>query len=54
MVVRQLAIIPSVPRPGDSRTHPTSACAVGDGFELLPEQDDKSIAVALFLVLWTA
>ena len=35
MVVRQLKIRLSVPRPGDSKTQPTSACVVGEGLALL-------------------
>ncbi len=44
VVERQLKITPSVPRPGDSKTHPTNAFAVGDGTELHPEHEVMFIA----------
>ena len=44
MVKRQVTVRLSVPRPGDSRTQPTSAFAVGDGLELHSEQEVEFIA----------
>ena len=49
MVERQLKMRPNIPRPGDSRTQPTSACAVGDGLELHCEQEAGFITVASVL-----
>ena len=49
MVKRQVVMRPSVSRPGDSRTQPTGAFAVGDGLELHPEQEVESITAAYLL-----
>lgn len=50
-VKKQVTKRPSVPRPGDSRTQPTNAFAVGDGPELHPEQEVRSITAA-YLHCW--
>ncbi len=49
MVKTQLTMRASVPRPEDSGTQPTNACAVGDGLELHPEQEARFIAMTYAL-----
>ena len=44
MVKRQLTMRPSVPRPGDSSTQPTNACAVGGRLKPHSEQVVRFIA----------
>jgi hypothetical protein len=49
MVKRQETMRPRVPRPGDSRTQPTNAFAVGVGLRLGSEEEVGSITAAYLL-----
>lgn len=47
MVKAQLTIKLKVPRPGDSKTHPTNALSVGGEVELV---DELPVSVIAFIV----